>query len=72
MSQVGEVIRFRLQHNRETGQSSGVGVCEYVDSNLVDSAVRNLDGMEYKGHALMIRRYDTRANLNTNKRLKNT
>ena len=62
MAQVGNVIRFRIFYNKQTGAPIGKGICEFDSSKLVDSAVRNLDGIEYKGHNLMVRRFDSNKN----------
>uniref|UniRef100_A0A2K5DEN7 RRM domain-containing protein n=1 Tax=Aotus nancymaae TaxID=37293 RepID=A0A2K5DEN7_AOTNA len=47
-SEVGSVVSFRLVYDRETGKPKGYGFCEYQDQETALSAMRNLNGREFK------------------------
>ncbi|XP_054711548.1 cleavage stimulation factor subunit 2-like [Uloborus diversus] len=53
ISEVGEIIIFRLFYD-ESGKSTGIGFCEYKDLAIAHSALRNLNGLEIKGRALVV------------------
>lgn len=54
LSQVGQVIKFRIVHDRETGRPKGFGFCEFADVSSVETAIRNLNGYELHGRPLRI------------------
>lgn len=41
-------------NDRETGRPKGFGFCEFVDQQIADSAIRNLNGFEMGGRPLRI------------------
>lgn len=53
-SEVGNVISFKIVHDRDTGRSKGFGFCEYQNEEMAKSAMRNLNGYEYAGRSLRV------------------
>lgn len=53
-STIGPIVAFRLLYDRETGRSRGYGFCEYEDSEMAKSAIRNLNGYEFGGRQLRV------------------
>ncbi|KAI9751913.1 MAG: hypothetical protein M1815_000866 [Lichina confinis] len=53
-SQAGNVLNFRLVHDRETGRPKGFGFAEYQDVDSAASAVRNLNDHETMGRKLRV------------------
>ena len=53
-SSVGQVVNFRLVHDRDTGKPKGYGFCEYSDSETAHSAIRNLNQAEFHSRALRV------------------
>ena len=53
-SEVGQVAKFRLVFDKDTGKPKGYGFCEYSDSDTAASAVRNLDKYEANGRSLRV------------------
>jgi len=54
LSQAGQVVHFRLVHDRDTGRPKGFGFCEFSDIQSVDLAIRNINGYELNGRALRV------------------
>ncbi|XP_049623775.1 cleavage stimulation factor subunit 2 tau variant-like [Suncus etruscus] len=54
LSEVGSVVSFRLVSDRETGKPKGYGFCEYQDQETALSAMRKLNGREFRGRALRV------------------
>lgn len=52
--EVGPVVNFRINKDRETGKAKGYGFCEYHDAATAASAVRNLDGYGFGGRQLKV------------------
>uniref|UniRef100_A0A915E9E8 RRM domain-containing protein n=2 Tax=Ditylenchus dipsaci TaxID=166011 RepID=A0A915E9E8_9BILA len=53
-SQAGQVVHFRLVHDRETGRPKGFGFCEFADVQTAEAAQRNLNGFELNGRPLRV------------------
>ncbi len=53
-SSVGQVVAFRLVTDRETGKPKGYGFCEFKDTEVARSAIRNLNGAEFHGRSLRV------------------
>ncbi|KAK4998811.1 hypothetical protein LTR66_002039 [Elasticomyces elasticus] len=53
-SRIGQVIHFRLVHDKETGRPKGFGFLEYTDPDAAASAVRNLNNFELQGRTLKV------------------
>lgn len=53
-SEVGRVVSFRLNYDRETGKPKGFGFCEYDDKEVAMSAIRNLNGELINGRAVRV------------------
>lgn len=53
-SRVGQVLNFRLVHDKETGRPKGFGFLEYADPDAAASAVRNLNDHEIMGRKLRV------------------
>jgi RNA recognition motif-containing protein len=53
-SSVGQVVAFRLVTDRDTGKPKGYGFCEFKDSEVAKSAIRNLNGAEFLGRSLRV------------------
>lgn len=51
---VGQVINFRLVHDKETGRPKGFGFLEFADPDAAASAVRNLNDHEIMGRKLRV------------------
>jgi RNA recognition motif-containing protein len=52
--EVGPVVSFRLVYDKETGRPKGMGFCEFADAAAAQSALRNLNGREFKGRTLRV------------------
>jgi cleavage stimulation factor subunit 2 len=53
-STIGPILAFRLLYDRDTGKSRGYGFCEFEDSEMASSAIRNLNGFEVSGRTLKV------------------
>ncbi|KAH7328875.1 hinge domain of cleavage stimulation factor subunit 2-domain-containing protein [Stachybotrys elegans] len=53
-SSVGQVERFRLVYDPETGRPKGFGFADYPDTDSASSAVRNLNDYEIMGRKLRV------------------
>ncbi|KZF24526.1 hypothetical protein L228DRAFT_281590 [Xylona heveae TC161] len=53
-STVGQVLGFRLIHDKDTGQPKGFGFAEFSDADAAASAVRNLNDYEIMGRKLRV------------------
>jgi len=54
LSTIGQVVNFRIVHDRDTGRPKGFGFCEFAEVSSVDMAIRNLNGYELHGRPLRI------------------
>lgn len=54
LSMVGPINSFRIVYDDQTGKSKGYGFCEYRDSEIAASALRNLKAIDYNGRQLRI------------------
>jgi cleavage stimulation factor subunit 2 len=54
LSNAGQVIRFRLISNPETGKPRGYGFADFNDADAAASAVRNLNGYEIQGRKIRV------------------
>ncbi|KAF2088540.1 hypothetical protein K490DRAFT_15375, partial [Saccharata proteae CBS 121410] len=54
LRRVGQVLDFRLVHDRETGRPKGYGFAEFADAEDAASAVRNLSDYELMGRKLRV------------------
>lgn len=54
LSMVGPINNFRIVYDDQTGKSKGYGFCEYKDSEIAASALRNLKAIDYNGRQLRI------------------
>uniref|UniRef100_A0A914EHT1 RRM domain-containing protein n=1 Tax=Acrobeloides nanus TaxID=290746 RepID=A0A914EHT1_9BILA len=52
--QAGPIVSFNIVRDRETGRPKGFGFCEFVEPQIADSAIRNLNGFEIGGRPLRI------------------
>ncbi|KAK5170794.1 hypothetical protein BJ546DRAFT_1026659 [Cryomyces antarcticus] len=50
----GQVVNFRLLHDKETGRPKGFGFLQYSDADAAASAVRNLNDFELMGRKLRV------------------
>ena len=48
------LLYFRYVHDRETGKPKGYGFCEYRDAQTAESAVRNLNAVDFHGRQLRV------------------
>ena len=53
-NKVGNVISFRLVHDRDTGKSKGFGFCEFNEPTAAELAIRNYNGYELAGRPLRV------------------
>lgn len=53
-SSVGQVVNFRLVHDKETGRVKGYAFAEYADRETASSAVRNLNNVDFHGRSLRV------------------
>lgn len=53
-SSVGPVVKLRMMTDKETGKPKGYGFIEYGDNLTALSAIRNLNGTEYRGRAIKV------------------
>ncbi|KAJ3744559.1 hypothetical protein EV360DRAFT_97835 [Lentinula raphanica] len=51
---VGQVVKFRLVYDRNTGKPKGYGFCEFTGHEIAASAVRNLSNYKVGGRPLRI------------------
>lgn len=54
LEQVGPVVKFRFMRDKKTGKHKGYGICEFRDSSLAESAVRNLNNKNFQGRPLHV------------------
>lgn len=54
LSQAGQVVKFRLMTNPETGKPKGFGFADYADADSAASAVRNLNDYEVQGRKIRV------------------
>ena len=54
LSNAGQVVRFRLISNPETGKPRGYGFADFADADSAASAVRNLNGYEISGRKIRV------------------
>ncbi|KAL3321208.1 Cleavage stimulation factor subunit 2 [Cichlidogyrus casuarinus] len=50
----GPVSNFRIVYDRESGKPKGYGFCEYENTAIAASALRNLQSIEFNGRPLRI------------------
>jgi cleavage stimulation factor subunit 2 len=53
-NRVGNVVNFRLVHDRDTGRPKGYGFCEFRDPETAQSAIRNLNNYDFHGRPLRV------------------
>uniref|UniRef100_A0A1I7SMN7 RRM domain-containing protein n=1 Tax=Bursaphelenchus xylophilus TaxID=6326 RepID=A0A1I7SMN7_BURXY len=53
-SRVGNIVHFRLVHDRDTGRPKGFGFCEFTEPPMADAAIRHFQGYELHGRALRV------------------
>ena len=51
---VGPVVNFRLVSDRDTGKPKGYGFCEFLDAETAQSAIRNLNNLDFHGRSLRV------------------
>lgn len=51
---VGEGVRFKAVHDRETGSCRGFGFANVDDQKLAEAVIAQLNGREFGGNALRI------------------
>ncbi|KAK4939437.1 hypothetical protein LTR66_015005, partial [Elasticomyces elasticus] len=54
LSTAGQVIKFRLMTNSDTGKPKGFGFADYADADSAASAVRNLNDYEVQGRKIRV------------------
>jgi cleavage stimulation factor subunit 2 len=54
LSQAGQVVKFRLMTNPDTGKPKGFGFADYADADSAASAVRNLNDYEIQGRKIRV------------------
>ena len=54
LSLVGPIENFEIKNDEVTGKSRGFGFCEYKDSEIANSALRNLNHIDYNGRQLRV------------------
>eukprot|EP00842_Homolaphlyctis_polyrhiza_P006156 jgi/Hompol1/6541/HPOL_005016-RA len=54
LSEVGNVVSFRLVFDKDTGKAKGYGFCTFQDAETAASAVRNLNRYEIGGRPLRV------------------
>ncbi|KAJ1960731.1 pre-mRNA cleavage required for polyadenylation, partial [Dipsacomyces acuminosporus] len=54
LRQAGPVSEFRLVFDRDSGKQRGYGFCEYADSKIAVSAVKNLNGTLVSGRPMKL------------------
>lgn len=47
-------VFYRLVNDRETGKPKGFGFCEYGDAETAQSAIRNLNNVDFHGRNLRV------------------
>merc|ERR1719215_1427189 len=50
----GEVVKFRILTDRETGRPQGMGFCEFSDEASCQQAIDGLNGQDFNGRALRV------------------
>jgi RNA recognition motif-containing protein len=55
-AEFGEVESFKIIKDFETGRSKGFGFCEMADETEGLRAIQALDGKEYSGRALSVKK----------------
>uniref|UniRef100_A0A914HDN5 RRM domain-containing protein n=1 Tax=Globodera rostochiensis TaxID=31243 RepID=A0A914HDN5_GLORO len=54
LSACGQIVSFRLVHDRETGRPKGFGFCEFGEVPQAEAAIRNFNGFEFRGRPLRV------------------
>lgn len=54
LSHAGQVVKFRLMTNPDTGKPKGFGFADYADADSAASAVRNLNDYEVNGRKIRV------------------
>lgn len=54
LSQAGQVTKFRLMTNPDTGKPKGFGFADFADADAAASAVRNLNDHEIQGRKIRV------------------
>ena len=52
---------FRIVYDRETGNPKGYGFAEYLDTEMAQTAIRNLNGREFNGRVLRVDKASSQA-----------
>ena len=50
----GDVVSAKVIFDRETGRSKGFGFVEFDDDNAAKEAIKQLDGSDFGGRALVV------------------
>ncbi|KAI6191636.1 RRM domain-containing protein [Aphelenchoides bicaudatus] len=53
-SKVGQIVHFRLVHDRDTGRPKGFGFCEFNDASTAAAAIRLFNGHDLNGRPLRV------------------
>jgi len=53
-SKAGQIVHFRLVHDRDTGRPKGFGFCEFTDPSTAATAIRIFNGHELNGRPLRV------------------
>ncbi|KII69510.1 Cleavage stimulation factor subunit 2 [Thelohanellus kitauei] len=53
-AKIGPVMSFRIVYDRDTGKPKGYGFCEFYDLETAQSAIRNLNGHEFRNRTLRV------------------
>jgi cleavage stimulation factor subunit 2 len=53
-SKAGQIVHFRLVHDRDTGRPKGFGFCEFTDPATAAAAIRIFNGHDLNGRPLRV------------------
>lgn len=53
-AKIGPVLSFRIVTDRDSGKPRGYGFCEFRDAETAASAIRNLNGAEFRSRTLRV------------------
>jgi RNA recognition motif-containing protein len=53
-AKAGQIVHFRLVHDRDTGRPKGFGFCEFTDPSTAATAIRIFNGHELNGRPLRV------------------